>query len=75
MVASHGHVAAIEALVKHGAEVNTAAKLGMIALMLASCGGHKVVIEELVKHAAEVNTMEVGNDRGDCGECGSRRGR
>ena len=50
--AEGGHVAAVEALVKHGARVEAADEDGKTALMLAKRNGHKAVVKVLKAHGA-----------------------
>ena len=52
LAAQGGHAAAVEALVKHGANVEAVNEGGDTALMLAKRNGHKAVVKVLKAHGA-----------------------
>jgi ankyrin repeat protein len=60
LAAHHGHLAAVECLIRHGASLNIAAKYGLSALMLAIVAGHEGVARALVRAGADLSMRGAG---------------
>jgi len=60
-LASRGEVAAVEALLQRGVDVNSRTKEGWTALMEAAYQGQRATVELLLSHGAQIDTR---NDSG-----------
>ena len=61
MLASmRGHIAVVEALVRHGAALNHTAKFNLSALMLAVINNHQEIVKILVEAGADRNIQGSG---------------
>ncbi len=60
LAARHGHLGAIECLVRHGANLNVTAKYGLSALMLAIVAGQEEVACALVRAGADLKIRGTG---------------
>ncbi len=61
MLAAHaGHLAAVQLLINHDANLNLTAKHGLSALMLAVIAGHKEVAQALARAGADLTLRGTG---------------
>ena len=63
LASQRGHDAAIEALLKGGANPNLPTVTGATPLMLAAASGHVAAVKQLLAHKADVNAKENANDQ------------
>lgn len=60
LAARHGHLVAVEALARRGANLDVTAKFGLSALMLAIVAGHEAVARALVRAGADLELRGTG---------------
>jgi ankyrin repeat protein len=61
MLAAHGgHLATVQLLVEHGADLNITAKFGLSAMMLAVVAGHEEIALALARAGADLTLRGTG---------------